>query len=84
MCVAKNDVRFSPESDRESGHPQTAMSALPLKADMCSAVCHVCFATRPDHGEGSSGGRHECCWMCRFYRSKKIPSTRRALIIIHS
>jgi len=30
MCVAKSDVRFAPNSDRESGLPQPVMSALPL------------------------------------------------------
>jgi hypothetical protein len=29
----KSDVRFAPNSDRESGFPQTVMSALPPKAD---------------------------------------------------
>src|SRR5262245_53720759 len=28
MCSARGHVRFTPNSDRESGHPQTAMSAL--------------------------------------------------------
>jgi hypothetical protein len=48
MCSARADFRFTPESDRESGHPQTTMSALPLKADMCSAVGHVCFGPIAD------------------------------------
>jgi hypothetical protein len=34
MCAAKGDVRFITNSDRESGPPHNAMSALPLKADM--------------------------------------------------
>ena len=33
----EHDVRFTPNSDRESEIPQKAMSALPPKADMCSA-----------------------------------------------
>jgi len=37
MCVAKGDVRFTPNSDRESGIPAKVMSALPSKADMCGA-----------------------------------------------
>ena len=37
MCGARSDVRFTPKSDRESRHPQTVMSALPPKADICSA-----------------------------------------------
>ena len=34
ICTAKGHVRFAPNSDRESGFPQTLMSALPPKADM--------------------------------------------------
>src|SRR4029078_1218727 len=41
MCGAKRYVRFAPESDRESRHPQRVMSALPLKADMCGANSNV-------------------------------------------
>src|SRR5215510_15996687 len=37
ICSAISDVRFAPNSDHESRHRQTVMSALPLKADMCSA-----------------------------------------------
>jgi len=29
MCGAKRHVRFTPNNDRESGFPQTIMSALP-------------------------------------------------------
>jgi len=35
MCGAKGHVRFTPNSDRESGHAAMVMSALHLKADMC-------------------------------------------------
>src|SRR5262245_12211784 len=42
ICTAPAHVRFTPNSDRESGPPQTVMSALPPKADMCSAPGHVC------------------------------------------
>jgi hypothetical protein len=41
MCGAKANVRFTPNSDRESRHPQTVMSALPPKADMCAALVDV-------------------------------------------
>jgi hypothetical protein len=37
ICGAKRHVRFAPNSDRETGFPQKVMSALTLKADMCSA-----------------------------------------------
>ena len=50
MCGAPTDVRFTPDSDRESGPPQTAMSALLSKADMCGAVPHVCFGPIADIG----------------------------------
>ena len=48
MCVATSDVRFNPNSDRESGFPQTVMSALPQKADMCGALAHVRFGPKAD------------------------------------
>src|SRR5262245_1808129 len=48
MCAAKGNVRFTPNSDRESRHPQTVMSALPPKADMCSAKAHVRFGPKAD------------------------------------
>jgi hypothetical protein len=41
ICSAKRHVRFAPNSDRERGFPQTVMSALPPKADMCDATKHV-------------------------------------------
>jgi hypothetical protein len=40
---AQAHVRFTPNSDRKSGHRRTVMSALPPKADMCSAKANVCF-----------------------------------------
>src|SRR5262245_37594586 len=48
ICVAKDDVRFTPNSDRESRHLPKVMSALPLKADMCAALAHVCFGPKAD------------------------------------
>jgi len=44
----KSDVRFAPNSDRESGFPQTVMSALPPKADMCGAARDVRFGPIAD------------------------------------
>ena len=41
ICRAKSHVRFTLNSDRESGFPQKAMSALPPKADMCGALVDV-------------------------------------------
>ena len=48
MCGAKKDVRFTSDSDRESGLPHTVMSALPLKADVCDANRQVCFGPIAD------------------------------------
>src|SRR5262245_7598007 len=48
MCVAKSDVRFTPDSDRESEFSQKGMSALPPKADMCSANTDVRFGPKAD------------------------------------
>src|SRR5262245_22055606 len=42
ICTAPAHVRFTPNSDRESRHPQPVMSALPPKADMCGALVDVC------------------------------------------
>src|SRR5262249_40990646 len=41
MCGALGHVRFTPYTDRESGFLQKVMSALPPKADMCSATRDV-------------------------------------------
>jgi hypothetical protein len=38
MCSAKGHVRFAPNSDRKNGLPRKVMTALPPKADMCSAM----------------------------------------------
>jgi len=40
--TAQTNVRYYPNSDRESRHPQKVMSALPPKADMCDALADVC------------------------------------------
>jgi hypothetical protein len=37
-----------PNSDRKSGHPQNAMSALPLEADVCGANRYVRFGPIAD------------------------------------
>src|SRR5262249_31226121 len=55
MCVAKSDVRFTPNSGRESGFPQTVMSALPPKADMCGATNHVRFGPVADSCTAAKG-----------------------------
>jgi len=48
MCNAPTHVRFTPNSDRKSGLPQAAMSALPPKADMCGATGDVRFGPKAD------------------------------------
>ena len=48
ICAATSDVRFTPNSDHESGHVPMVMSALPPKADVCSATAHVCFGPKAD------------------------------------
>ena len=48
ICSAQTHVRFTPNSDRESGLPQTVMSALPQKADMCGVRGHVRFGPKAD------------------------------------
>ncbi|MGA6934180.1 MAG: hypothetical protein WB041_02155, partial [Pseudolabrys sp.] len=48
ICAATSHVRFTPNSDRESDFPQTVMSALPPKADMCGANRNVCFVPKAD------------------------------------
>ena len=48
MCGAKGHVRFTPDNDHESGFPHKVMSALPPRADMCSALAYVCFGPKAD------------------------------------
>ena len=48
MCSANRHVRFAPNSDHESGFPQTVMSASLPKADMCSAIWDVRFVPIAD------------------------------------
>ena len=61
---ALGHVRFTPNSDRESGLPQTVMSALPPKADMCGATGDVRYGPKAD---------------IRFYRSERAYSGARPL-----
>jgi hypothetical protein len=48
MCGAKAHVCFTPDSDRKSGPVPMAMSALPPKADMCSAASDVGYGPKAD------------------------------------
>src|SRR5262245_57279385 len=42
ICAAISHVRFTPNSDRESRHPQPVMSTLPPKADIPPNVLQAC------------------------------------------
>src|SRR4029079_17980574 len=48
MCSAKSDVRFTPNSDCKRRYAAMVTTALHLKADMCSALAHVCFGPIAD------------------------------------
>jgi hypothetical protein len=53
MCSAQAHVRFTPNSDRESGHAAQVMSALPLKADVCGSTGDVCYGPKADAGNAT-------------------------------
>jgi hypothetical protein len=46
--AAHQPMSATPNSDRKSGFPHKVMSALPPKADVCSALAHVCFGPQAD------------------------------------
>jgi hypothetical protein len=48
MCDAPTHVCFTLNSDRKSGFPQKARSALPPKADMCGAIADVRYGPKAD------------------------------------
>jgi hypothetical protein len=48
ICCAADEVSFTPNSDRKSGHPHKVMSALAPKADMCGALVDVCYGPIAD------------------------------------
>src|SRR5262249_61712868 len=58
MCSAPTHVRFTPNSDRESRHPQPVMSASPPKADMCGAIAYVCYGPIADIEPKQAGEAH--------------------------
>jgi hypothetical protein len=47
-ALQKTDVRPAPNSDRKSRLARNAMSALPLKADMCGATSDVRYGPKAD------------------------------------
>src|SRR5262245_49181720 len=77
ICSAIGHVCFTPNSDRESRHTQTVMSALPPKADMCGATAHVCFGPIADIDDisgyaaiaGKRGVSLSACVLWRWRRS---------------
>jgi hypothetical protein len=46
--VQKGTSALPPIATAKADFPQTVMSALPLKADMCGALAHVCFGPEAD------------------------------------
>ena len=56
-------VRFTPNSDRESGFPHKVMSALPPKADMCGATRDVCFWPKADIQRPIRSSRRRGSWI---------------------
>ena len=51
ICAAIGDVRFAPNSDRESGPPEKVKSALLPEADLCDAPTHFRFGPKADIGD---------------------------------
>ena len=43
ICGATSHVRFTPDSDRKSRHPQKVMSALPVATGPIEACNQACF-----------------------------------------
>jgi hypothetical protein len=70
ICSATH-VRFTPNSDRESGFPQKVMSALPPKADICSALAHVCFGPIADMQRGKND-RYGLSRITVFYKAGEV------------
>src|SRR5215831_5770412 len=68
MCSASGHVRFTPDSDLESGLSQNDMSALPPRADMCGAKADVCFGPIADISRSLSN----LLWLCQM-TSRHIP-----------
>jgi len=55
ICAAKSDVRFTPNSDRESEIPQKAMSALPPRADIRGCGSFGSYKKTPKPGGPRNG-----------------------------
>src|SRR4029450_12201107 len=47
-ALGQKQTCFTPNSDRKSGFPHRVMSALPPKADTCSALAYVCLGPKAD------------------------------------
>ena len=55
-AAQKGMSALPPSSDRESGLPQTVMSALPLKADLCGATRNVRYGPIVDTATRATEG----------------------------
>jgi hypothetical protein len=84
ICSAKGHVRFASDSDRESGHPQKVMSALPSKADMCAATRDVRYGPNatvraPKQSRSPfdhiGGGRKRLLWRSRVTELLSLAAT---------
>src|SRR5262245_38764258 len=60
----KRPCPIYPNSDRESGHPQTVMSALPPKADMCGATRDVFYGPK---------AHRACLPQSKYSKAESVP-----------
>ena len=72
ICNASTHVRFTPDSDRESGFPRKVMSALPPKADIGGDGWNVRFVPILLRKSASAGSR-------RLPRFREAPPVIRSL-----
>src|SRR4029450_1295988 len=57
-ALQKGTSALPPIATAKADFPQPVMSALPPKADMCSALAHVCFGPIADLGHSRSFSDH--------------------------
>src|SRR5262249_56609689 len=63
--------------------PQMVMSALPPKADMCSALADVCFGPKADIGEGDRRMKKAATLAASFRRRRCLSLLVRARPGLH-
>jgi hypothetical protein len=65
LCATPLSLRFSSQGNvllsEDAAIPQTVMSALPPKADMCVALAHVRFGPISDIGNSVTSPAHNKC-----------------------